>query len=741
MVDRMTAQQALVSTLLALGLVAGVTTASHITAQARPAPPASAASFQEMTTPASADEPLRADYSAIGRAALVNVTTATISLPTYPYEHCLETRYSGLYPYGWLSWTCYGDPQPQSREYELVVLENTYLRVSLMPELGGRIYELTFKPTGHNELYANPVIKPTRWGPTEQGWWLAAGGIEWCLPVEEHGYYWGTPWDTQIATTSEGVTVTLQNTPATNRLRAQIAVHLPADRAILAITPRIDNPTASALPIKFWSNAMIAPGAANTVAADLHFINNAPQVTVHSSANFSEGEVLDWPVHRGQNLSRLGNWDGWLGFFERPAAARIGFVGVYDTAADEGLVRVFPPEIAHGAKGFGMGWKRPIDANLWTDDGSTYVEIHGGIAPTYDDHVVIGAGQALTWTEYWYPVSGIGWVSAATDHGALDVRRAGEEFHIALQPTRRYTPGEIGIYVFERATCRTLAHQTDFEVAPDSPHTASVSADGLELGQIGVTVVDTEEQSLLMAFQAAGCLPPTARVHRLPPFVETATFTPTWSGIDPETTVVAFDIQVRDGVEAAWSDWLTATTAHQHPFTGVSGHTYFFRARGQNGAGRWGEYDDELWGQAFTSVLIEPAPVLITSRKAMDPTRFYAGQTILCTVHISNTGSATATVDLTDALPPELHTLTHTASCSLIDATLRVDTGETRCSGRLGPGNEAAMTFVMTATTGLPLGASFTNTVEISGSVLGPFTRTATVSQHLPLWLPLILRP
>ena len=51
------------------------------------------------------------------------------------------------------------------------------------------------------------------------------------------------------------------------------------------------------------------------------------------------------------------------------------------------------------------------------------------------------------------------------------------------------------------------------------------------------------------------------------------------------------------------------------------------------------------------------------------------------------------------------------------------------------------MTFVMTATTGLPLGASFTNTVEISGSVLGPFTRTATVSQHLPLWLPLILRP
>jgi hypothetical protein len=40
-------------------------------------------------------------------------------------------------------------------------MENAYLRVTLLPELGGRVYQMIFKPTNHNEFYQNPVIKPT----------------------------------------------------------------------------------------------------------------------------------------------------------------------------------------------------------------------------------------------------------------------------------------------------------------------------------------------------------------------------------------------------------------------------------------------------------------------------------------------------------------------------------------------------------------------------------------------------
>ena len=53
--------------------------------------------------------------------------------------------------------------------------------MTILPELGGRVYQLIYKTTGNNELYQNPVIKPTHWGPLkrEENWWLAVGGIEW----------------------------------------------------------------------------------------------------------------------------------------------------------------------------------------------------------------------------------------------------------------------------------------------------------------------------------------------------------------------------------------------------------------------------------------------------------------------------------------------------------------------------------------------------------------------------------
>jgi hypothetical protein len=95
---------------------------------------------------------------------------------------------------------------------------------------------------------------------------------------------------------------------------------------------------------------------------------------------------------------------GHLGFFASPAANR-EFVGAYDSSSDEGIVRVFPPDIARGVKFFGG---KEIDPATWTDDGSTYFELWGGLLPTFWDTTTIQPGQTLGWTERWYPVSGLG---------------------------------------------------------------------------------------------------------------------------------------------------------------------------------------------------------------------------------------------------------------------------------------------------------------------------------------------
>ncbi len=692
-------------------------------------------------------EPARESTSVTRRApGIASVYTTTRIIPTYPYTPCLEQRANGPYLYHWLDWGCYGNPAPVNHSYELLVLENDYLYVTLLPALGGRVYQMVYKPTGYNELYQNPVIKPTHWGPTEQGWWLAVGGIEWCLPVDEHGYEWGEPWAYQVVTSTAGVTVTLRDTLAADRIRAAITVHLPADRAYLAITPRLENPAGSDQGYKYWTNAMLAPGPANTVSAELRFVFHASEMAVHSTGDSrlpgtwpiqptGPDYRFSWPVYNGIDFSRLGHWDEWLGFFEYPQSAA-DFIGVYDTAADEGVARVFPASVARGAKGFGFGWGSPIDPRTWTDDGSAYVELHGGVMPTFWDQATLPAGQSLTWTEYWYPVNGIGGLSAATAEAALNVQEDGGAFHIGVHSTAPRPAGASTLYVWDRAACAELARWELPAIEPGQPFAASVGAGGRPLDDVAFVYVDANG-SLLAAVNPADCLPPISWIEPLPTWVNTTTFTVTWAGHDVWTGIAAYDVQARDGYEGTWTDWLTGTAATSGAFSGAPGHTYFFRVRARDGAGHQEPFGSWEWGQAFTTVLTEPAPVLVTSRKFAEPQRFRLDQTIAYTVVISNTGNLTATAMLTDTPPAGLVVLTATLAATA-GLTPTYEAGQIRWSGPVEAEAQVRVTYTVSPTAGP--GGSLTNPAEIAGSVLGPFTRWAVVAPVYNLWLPLVMR-
>src|SRR6267154_6425861 len=46
------------------------------------------------------------------------------------------------------------------RTFRVRVLENRYLKVALVPEFGGRILSIIYKPTGHEQLYRTEVGVP-----------------------------------------------------------------------------------------------------------------------------------------------------------------------------------------------------------------------------------------------------------------------------------------------------------------------------------------------------------------------------------------------------------------------------------------------------------------------------------------------------------------------------------------------------------------------------------------------------
>jgi hypothetical protein len=160
------------------------------------------------------------------------------------------------------------------------------------------------------------------------------------------------------------------------------------------------------------------------------------QVTVHASGDASlpaAGPVMAWPIFNGRDMSLLGTWREWLGVFAHPRA-QADFMAVYERGLNEGLVRVFPRQATPGAKLFGLGFVQPIAPEFYTDDDSSYVEMHGGVAPTFGDQAELPAGASVSWRETWFPVYGIGDVTWANGRGAVYVNITEEDVTVGLFP-------------------------------------------------------------------------------------------------------------------------------------------------------------------------------------------------------------------------------------------------------------------------------------------------------------------
>lgn len=444
-------------------------------------------------------------------AATVSVYERQITFGAYPYAAFQRKVTDPLFNWTWpmLDRAAYAAtaPQPTPQTWRELVLENEFLRLGVLPDLGGRLIECFYKPTQHQVFYRNPVLKPSPWGPPgrdglEAGW-LAAGGVEWGLPVEEHGYAWGSPWgfDTPQPSPDEATITIFQESQG--RLQISVDITLRAGEAAFSVRTRLTNPTDQPVTFKYWVNAMLAPGGGNRPGPELRLILPASEVTVHSTGDTSlpaADQAMTWPVYQGRDLSRLGNWRQYLGFFARPAAGA-SFAGVYDLAADEGLVRVFPADVMRGVKFFGLGWSDPLPASLYTDDGSGYLEMHGGLAPTFADSVSLRAGETLYWEETWFPVAGIGTFVYANQDGAVNLRATAQGLQVAFFPVR-HLRGTLTVSVAGAAIASqpvTLSPAQPFDqviAAPgDVPARAVVSVQLLDAD--GAAILQFEQEMTL----------------------------------------------------------------------------------------------------------------------------------------------------------------------------------------------------------------------------------------------------
>jgi hypothetical protein len=195
------------------------------------------------------------------------------------------------------------------RTFRTHVLENRYLKVTLVPEFGGRILSIIYKPTGHEQLYRNEVGVPygMKAGIFYYDWLMVYGGIFPTFPDPEHGKTWLKPWEfTVVKEDADEVTVSMSLTDdfaysaaprqfrGSTGIGATYYVTLKAGRAALDARVVLKNPQPRTVDYEYWTCTTLAPGSdpnhpKTTGGAEIIAPINAYS-TPDWSANLSEGE-------------------------------------------------------------------------------------------------------------------------------------------------------------------------------------------------------------------------------------------------------------------------------------------------------------------------------------------------------------------------------------------------------------------------------------------------------------------
>src|SRR3981189_1154081 len=162
------------------------------------------------------------------------------------------------------------------RTFRTHVLENRYLKVTLLPEFGGRILSIIYKPTGHEQLYRTEVGVPygIKGGNFYYDWLMVYGGIFPTFPDAEHGKAWLKPWDFKVVKESAGeVTVSMslkddfEYSAAPRKFRGSTGIEatyyvtLKADRAALDARVVLKNAHTRTLQYEYWTCPTLAPGS------------------------------------------------------------------------------------------------------------------------------------------------------------------------------------------------------------------------------------------------------------------------------------------------------------------------------------------------------------------------------------------------------------------------------------------------------------------------------------------------
>lgn len=344
----------------------------------------------------------------------------TLSLPQVDLDHALQRDTLG-YPRLDASKLNRESPTIVTRSHRAVVLENRWLRVIVLPELG-RIYSLVSKITGHEQLWTNAIAKPLAGQVNDLGWWMIWGGVEYTLPRGEHGTTWALPWKSEIIENSETRKAIRMSViePAT-QLTESIEVSIRPDSLLLETKIVITNQNTRPVQFAHWINPMWAPGGRGEVTPKTELIVPCTAMRIADKPFNQWMRGYHEPDFRRSPLRWVSNWRDIGDLLVEELTA--GFYSAFCHESNEGIVRVFDPKITPGMDIWTWGYPPPPgrqrEYSLKPNLG--YVEMWGGTARDFSDGALrtLGAGERLQWTEWMFAYSGTSGLTYANSTAAV----------------------------------------------------------------------------------------------------------------------------------------------------------------------------------------------------------------------------------------------------------------------------------------------------------------------------------
>jgi tetratricopeptide (TPR) repeat protein len=400
------------------------------------------------------------------------------SIKTYPFSEPdpvpiltrsgLWGRGARLYPYFFFDKF---SKTSVDKEWKVIRMENPYISVSVLPEVGGKVWGAVEKSTGNEFIYTNHVMKFRE--IALRGPWTS-GGIEFNFGIVGHSPSTATPVDYLVRENTDGsVSCVVGALDLPSRTRWSVTIHLPKDKAFFETRAFWYNPSPFHQSYYAWMNAAVK------VTEDLQFI--IPGL-YHIGHNYNM-PLSPWPVdEEGRDLSWYKNND----FSSYKSYFTVGehedFFGGYwhDAKFGFGHWALYDDVPGHKIWLWGLSRQGMIWEDLLTDEDGQYSEPQAGRYFNQSDHSLFLPYTADNWREIWFPYKDIGPMTKTSPLGVLNVENGQDFVKIGLFPLQRIddplivTRGRSEVYrellaldpaqIYEKKVALDLAEGQNFEI-------------------------------------------------------------------------------------------------------------------------------------------------------------------------------------------------------------------------------------------------------------------------------------